>query len=1051
MESIHRRSLALVPLLRVTLFGLPLITPLLRWTAVPCTHDGHLHYHRIAAMRYAWENGVYFTRWLPDLAFGYGYPFFVYREPFPLYSGLFLHLLGLPLPAASNVIYIVSILAAGWFTYLWVRDVMGSRAGIVAAVAYMAAPYVLIDALVRGNLPESLALALFPFLLWSGRRWLLCGSTRTFLVSVLGLAALALSHNISLLLFTPVLFLYLLAVGVLHGLRWRQVAIRLVLLFGLGLGMAVFYVAGALLEMDQVTLEQSTTTRNNDFRFNFTSLSEIFSPVSAEDPTLLNPPLPFRLGWVPLLLAGIGLLILFRSPLREQRWHAGLMGLGVTAFLFMSLSISQPLWEALPLIDFVQFPWRFVGRAALPVAFLAGAPFASIGVGEFASRKDSSRFYGLKFTDYGLQFVLLASLTLLLLEALPNLYPNICVEEAFPTINDVHSYERETGLVGVDPEGSYFPRTVQERPRQSTLEASYQNGEAPQRFDPAVLPEGAMIHAADYEPLAATVHLSSPEPFVARYLSFDFPGWAAWLDGERVPIVPSDPEGLITFAVAPGEHVLTVRWQSTPLRTSLLGLSLLSLVGVVVTAMVASEKLQVAGNKLQVASDHLHPVTGTLLITGLVLLALKLLVVDRSETLLRRAAAPPVTNSGALQARELRLAGYNLSQDSVAAGDTFDIDLAWVTVAPPTADYQSNVWLAGPGGLVWSEKETERPRLYEDAPRTRFWQPGQWGWDSREVRVLSGTPPGEYDIVLTLFDLATLQPLTLVGTDGLPIGPTAVIGRITVEAPTRPIVFRPQFSRRESVSGAGITLLGFNQDRAEAIPGEPVLLTLFWERGADLAEIPVTLELVNESGSVEQEWELSLLPAGFGFEKWQRGQGLRSQHLLRLPAHLNDGTYRFLLASSISLGEIAVNAPERAFNAPEVERVVQATFTDRQGNPQATLVGYTQASPSNFQPLTLVWQSEAEFATSFHVFVHLVDNSGQIVAQSDGEPAGWSRPTTSWVVGEYIIDEHQLFLPKSAPDGPLHLRVGLYNPVSGERLLFETAEFIVLPLPAEVD
>ena len=30
----------------------------------------------------------------------------------------------------------------------------------------------------------------------------------------------------------------------------------------------------------------------------------------------------------------------------------------------------------------------------------------------------------------------------------------------FPTIVDVHDYERETGLVGVDPEGSYFPRTV---------------------------------------------------------------------------------------------------------------------------------------------------------------------------------------------------------------------------------------------------------------------------------------------------------------------------------------------------------------------------------------------------------------------------------------------------------------------------------------------------------------------------------------------------------------------------------------------------------------
>jgi hypothetical protein len=98
----------------VTLWGVPLITPLLRWTAVPCTHDDHLHYHRIAAMRHAWENGLFFSRWLPDLAFGYGYLFFVYREPVPLYASLMLHLLGIPLPAAENLLYILCILAAGW-------------------------------------------------------------------------------------------------------------------------------------------------------------------------------------------------------------------------------------------------------------------------------------------------------------------------------------------------------------------------------------------------------------------------------------------------------------------------------------------------------------------------------------------------------------------------------------------------------------------------------------------------------------------------------------------------------------------------------------------------------------------------------------------------------------------------------------------------------------------------------------------------------------------------------------------------------------------------
>ena len=85
MEFWRKHLESLRGLLLVTLLGLPFIWPLLRWTTVPCSHDGHLHYHRVAAMRHAWENGVYFSRWMPDLAFGYGFPFFVFREPLPLY------------------------------------------------------------------------------------------------------------------------------------------------------------------------------------------------------------------------------------------------------------------------------------------------------------------------------------------------------------------------------------------------------------------------------------------------------------------------------------------------------------------------------------------------------------------------------------------------------------------------------------------------------------------------------------------------------------------------------------------------------------------------------------------------------------------------------------------------------------------------------------------------------------------------------------------------------------------------------------------------------
>ena len=1004
--------------------------PLMRWTAVPCTHDGHLHVHRVAAMRHAWENGVLFTRWLPDLAFGYGYPFFIYREPAPLYAVMLPHLLGVSLPAASNIFYTVCIMAAGWFMFLWVKDVSGSRAGLVSAVAYMAAPYILIDALIRGNAPESLALPLFPFLLWMGRRWMAQGSVKTFLLSVFGLAFLSLSHNISILIFSPLFLIYLLTVGWLHQLPWRRLLVRILLLFGLGLGMTFFYTGGALLEMDEVTLSQSTTTRNNDFHFNFASWSEILAAPGAEDPILLNPPLPIRLGWVPASLAIIGISTLFwRKNKREQRWHVVMMAAAAGLFLFMALPISLPIWEKLPLIDFVQFPWRFIGRAALPAAFLAGAPFAATIRSDSAPSGSRKNLFS--------QAALVVVVGLLLLEALPSLYPRYCEENSFPTILNVHAYEQATGLVGIDPEGSYFPRTVLKRPKNSALEADYQAGAIPQRFDMSALPNDATA-TAEYDKLAASVKVNTPTAFTARYLSFAFPGWVVSIDGLQVPITPGDPDGLITFSVPSGEHTITVRWQSTFMRTVLSLVSFLALIGVGVTAVILSRYARPPSSETShkfSEDDLLWP----LILLGIGLLLFKFFLVDTGKTVLRSSDTVPVTYPIELTVGELGFEGYNLSETDVKAGETFDIDLAWRTLAPTAIKYQSNVWLADADGLLWSDKDTQRPRLYEDAPPTWERGEGEWAWDSREVSVLPGTPPGQYDIVLTLFDLATLQPVTLHDGLGSDIGPTTVIGQIGVEMPEEVVTMKPQFSSGETVPGTGLVLAGYNMDRESMAPGDEMLLTLFWERTIEPAGDSFGLQLEADGGEVVQSWELPVTRSDFDLSGWEPGQTLRGQHLLRLAATVESGIYQFMVNDAVSLGEIVVSAPDRVNEQPEVGTAVDVFFADK-----IRLAGFSLAG----DPLRveLVWSAMDHIDSSYHVFVHLVDENGNIVSQADGQPANWTRPTAGWAPGEYIVDSHTLSMPQGLTLENMSLRVGLYDPDTGIRLPVENSDFTELPL-----
>ena len=83
--------------------------------------------------------------------------------------------------------------------------------------------------------------------------------------------------------------------------------------------------------------------------------------------------------------------------------------------------------------------------------------------------------------------------------------------------------------------------------------------------------------------------------------------------------------------------------------------------------------------------------------------------------------------------------------------------------------------------------------------------------------------------------------------------------------------------------------------------------------------------------------------------------------------------------------------------------------------------------------VTLVWQSTMPTAEGNKVFVHLVNGDGAIVAQSDAEPAG-GYSTDRWVEGEVVTDTHVLALPPDLPSGDYHLRVGLYDPITGRRL-----------------
>ena len=106
-----------------------------------------------------------------------------------------------------------------------------------------------------------------------------------------------------------------------------------------------------------------------------------------------------------------------------------------------------------------------------------------------------------------------------------------------------------------------------------------------------------------------------------------------------------------------------------------------------------------------------------------------------------------------------------------------------------------------------------------------------------------------------------------------------------------------------------------------------------------------------------------------------------------------------------------------------------------------TLLGY-EAAPQPARSgevlnLTLYWQTTATIEFPYTVFNHLVAPDGTLVAQQDGMPQQNQLPTPCWQPGEVITDAYSLALPADLPAGRYTLLTGLYDPLTGQRLLLQ--------------
>jgi hypothetical protein len=91
----------------------------------------------------------------------------------------------------------------------------------------------------------------------------------------------------------------------------------------------------------------------------------------------------------------------------------------------------------------------------------------------------------------------------------------------------------------------------------------------------------------------------------------------------------------------------------------------------------------------------------------------------------------------------------------------------------------------------------------------------------------------------------------------------------------------------------------------------------------------------------------------------------------------------------------------------------------------------TKVQPGDDLALRLAWTSLKRSPLDYTVFVHVVDASGQTVAQEDRPPLHGFAATRIWQPGQQIVDDYTIKLPADLPSGQYAIQVGLYTLESG--------------------
>jgi hypothetical protein len=534
-----------------------------------CGHDYDFHLVSWLDAQHAWRQGILYPHWSPSSNYGAGEPRFVFYPPLTWILGAALGVI-LPWTLVPFAITFLLLAGTGFGTRALARHALREGPATLAGCLAIFSGYALFTAFERSDFSELAGGFWLPLLLLfvlrdrqpSAGLW-----RRAFDGSA---ALLALAFAGAWLSNDPlgVIASYLLAaVTLITAFLWRSWApiLRSSTAVLIGLSLAAFYLAPAIYEQRWVDIRDAIADPGEQIRNSWFFALGGNRALTLHDEILLTVS---RIGAVMVALAILGVLVCWRrrtlpgaNLISPARWWIPLALIPPAVFL-LQLPVSAPLWNQLPKLAFLQFPWRWLVAVEAPMAiFLAAALWPA----------DLRRLW--------LRAVAVSALACFFLVGL-----NLAARTFFSPCDNQDAVR---DVLSAYHQGIGFSGNQEYAPRDTDPDAlAGQLPDACFNTDPEVVlgkysPDDGMPEwTPDQDSCLATFngvpskkgpsaeHLrilaSLPRPGYLILGLRSYPAWQVRVNGHPPADMPERDDGLLTVAVPAGPVRLTVDWSTTP-------------------------------------------------------------------------------------------------------------------------------------------------------------------------------------------------------------------------------------------------------------------------------------------------------------------------------------------------------------------------------------------------------------------------------------------------------------------------------------------------------